>query len=215
MLSKLAKLRTCASLVMRSAARLSAASALPSRAMSSNGFSYPAPRTLEALVNLDKFSSEPAETIEQIWVEHHAAMPTAMASAVPAADYARIAQRAASTPFFTLPVQRDSGHFMLLAQFQDRSWLLTYLEDYRRDPASALPYLTVTAYPELALTKGLVLLRSDICAPATITKADAARALRQLTTLYGDDLLYKHVFDFNENAGKFDLDAAMKAVNEI
>jgi hypothetical protein len=183
--------------------------------MSSNGFTYPAPRTLDALVNLEKLSLETPDTIEQIWVEHHAQMPTAMASTVPAAQFARMAERAASTPFFTLPVQRDSGHFMLLSQFQDRNWLMTYLEDYRRDPASALPYLTVTAYPELALSKGLVLLRSDICAPATITKADAAKLLRQISTVYGDDLMYKLVFDFNKNPASFNLETAMQTVGAL
>lgn len=46
------------------------------------------------------------------------------------------------SPMFVLPVQREGGHFVLLSQVQDRHCLFTYLEDFKRNPATAQPYMT-------------------------------------------------------------------------
>jgi ATP11 protein len=39
---------------------------------------------------------------------------------------------------------------------------MTYLEDYKANPASAMPYVTLTLFDELIEKKGLVLLRGDV-----------------------------------------------------
>lgn len=49
-----------------------------------------------------------------------------------------------------------------IAQFQGRNCLITYLEDYKRDPSSAEPYLTFTVFDELVEMKGLALIRGEV-----------------------------------------------------
>jgi len=138
-----------------------------------------------------------------------------MASVVSREDYKKMSQRGVATPFFVIPVQRGEGFFSLLAQYQGNSWLLTYLEDFKRDPSTAQPYLCITAYTELELSKGLVLLRADVCALATLNKEDAAKILAQISTFYADDAHYKYVFSFNKTPREFNFDEAHKAANAI
>lgn len=40
--------------------------------------------------------------------------------------------------------------------------MVTYLEDYKRDPSSAEPYLSLTLFNELVETKGLALIRGEV-----------------------------------------------------
>lgn len=181
-----------------------------------SGFSYPAPRALDAVVNIDLLSKEAPENIARIWTEFHAASAASMASVVSKNDYSKMQQRATSTPFYVLPVAREAGgYFNLIAQYQGNSWLLTYLEDFRNNPSSALPYLCLTAYKELEVSKGLVLLRADICALATLNKEDASKILAQIAAFYADDGLYKHVFSFNKTPREFDFEASRLAADSI
>lgn len=59
-----------------------------------------------------------------------------------------------SNPFFIFPVRKHSGYYMLLAQNQEKSFIYTYLEDYKKDPNNATPYLVITMFDELAFKKG-------------------------------------------------------------
>jgi len=179
------------------------------------GFTYPAPRKLDGVVNMEMFATQPVDILTTIWTEHHAQSATSMASVISAADFNIIQKRAVNTPFFTFPVMRETGHFVLLSQFQDKSFLLTYLEDYRTNPANAQPYMTITAYDELALTHGVVLLRADICALATLSKTDAERILRQMVEMYRDDNKYQHIYNFNKVTEQFDFEETMKLMNSI
>ena len=181
-----------------------------------SGFSYPAPRKLDAVVNLDLLQQEKPERISEIWVEYHASSASAVGKAVSRATYEAIHERATLCRFFVLPVQRDTGHFACLCQYQGNSWFVTFLDDFRRDPTSAQPYLCITVYPELAATKDVVLLRADVVALATLNKSDAALMLEQLVRFYGDEGLYqKHVYSFNKTPREFNVDAAYAAAGTI
>lgn len=63
---------------------------------------------------------------------------------------------------FIFPVYRDSGYMMVISQFQDMCFLLTYLEEYRKNPAAANPWMSVTLYDEFIPDKGIGLLRGDV-----------------------------------------------------
>lgn len=139
--------------------KFNASPLITSRRSIMSGFSYPAPRALDSVVNYDLFAAESPDTIKEIWIEHHKTIQTCMATVVRASDFNRMKQRASNTPFFAVPVNRETGHFVLLSNYQDKSFLITYLEDYNRDPNNAPPYLTITAYEELANEKDIVLLR--------------------------------------------------------
>jgi len=71
---------------------------------------------------------------------------------------------------FLFPVPKGSNtngadsdsYFMLVLQNQQKSFILTYLEDYKRNPLNANPYLVLTFFDELITSKNLALLRGDV-----------------------------------------------------
>lgn len=150
------------------------------------GFSFPAPRVLGEIAKVDLLRQEEPDAIREIWQKHHEGSENALATDIPAEDFRTIvargrercaerAGRAASrgprvaltpdvpptSPFFVFPVHREGGFFTLLSQFQDKYCLFTYLDDYKANPATAQPYLTLTLYDDLVEDKGLALARGD------------------------------------------------------
>lgn len=64
--------------------------------------------------------------------------------------------RAKHNPFFIFPVRKATGYYILLCQNQDKSFIYTYLEDYKKDPSNATPYLVITMFDELVFKKGKI-----------------------------------------------------------
>ncbi len=107
----------------------------------------------------------------------------------------------ACSPYFVFPVRKGDGKFFtLICQFQDKHAIFTYLEDYKRDPARAEPYLAVTFFDDFMSRKGLVLVRGDFS--YHLNKQDAARLLRLLHHFYVVDP--RHVETFNKDPRSFD-----------
>lgn len=50
---------------------------------------------------------------------------------------------------------------MLFAQWQDNYCIFTFLDDYRRNPSTAEPYLALTMFDDFLDRKELVLVRGD------------------------------------------------------
>ena len=150
--------------------------------------------------------------IEQLWSDYHAASSTATGFAIDSASFEKLKQRGPNTSFFIHPIPRDSGYFVMLSQYQDKSFLVTYLEDFKQNAGKAQPYMTITLYDELQHSKDLVLVRADIVALATMTKQEADVMTRTVVASYCDDAMYNNVFTFNKEPQKFDFE---KYVREI
>eukprot|EP00952_Eustigmatos_sp_NYUAD-ZCMA_P012402 49873-Eustigmatos_ZCMA.PRE.1 len=63
---------------------------------------------------------------------------------------------------FLHPIFREGGYMTMISQFQDMCFLYTYLEDYRANPNTAKPWMSLTLYDEFTQDKGLGLLRGDV-----------------------------------------------------
>lgn len=134
------------------------------------------------------------------------------------------------SPIFVFPVNRDGGFFNLLSQFQDQYCLMTYLEDYKKNPAMAMPYMTVTMYEDLLEDKGLVLVRADYGlhlsgnvrggepprAPPHTSPflQEAKRILGLLQLYYTSPVHYELVNMFNNRPEEFDFDAYLREVSQ-
>jgi hypothetical protein len=106
---------------------------------------------------------------------------------------------------FLLPVKKANGFFNLVLQNQDKSFIYTFLEDYKNDPSTATPYLVVTLFDELSFSKGLVLVRGDIIGDLTV--AESEKLFLMTKEFYSIEHLNKKVIDFNKNSRKFDVNA--------
>ena len=116
-------------------------------------FSYPSPRTLQEITNLPLLEVEDSTSIKSIWETHHESQETCVSGTMTGKQYDTLFERLGESPYFVLPVKRDDGHFILLSQAQEKHVLFTYLEDFKNNPVSALPYLAVTLYEDFKTVK--------------------------------------------------------------
>lgn len=130
--------------------------------VTSGGFSYPAPRSLQQIVKLELLENESTEKIEKIWTEYHREKSDSLAAALSGETYKLFVQRAGASPFFIFPVYRKGGFFNMLCQFQDTCFLVTYLEAFKENPGLAPPCLTVSLYDDMVESKDIGLLRADV-----------------------------------------------------
>lgn len=56
-------------------------------------------------------------------------------------------------------------------QWQDKYCLCTYLEDYKKDPAAAMPYLTFTVFDDMVEKKSVALMRGEVTNQMTVPEA--------------------------------------------
>jgi ATP synthase F1 complex assembly factor 1 len=179
---------------------------------SSLGFSWPVSKKLDGVVNLERFALENSSVIDQLWSDYHAASSTATGFSIDSSSFEKLKQRGPNTSFFIHPIPRPGGYFVMLSQYQDKSFLITYLEDFKTNPMNAQPYMTITLYDELQHSKDMVFVRSDICALATLNKEDADHLARTVVNSYCDDGMYTNVWNFNKQPDAFKFD---EYVNQI
>jgi len=61
-----------------------------------------------------------------------------------------------------VPKGPSPNHFILVSQRQEKSFVLTFLGDFQRNPTAANPYMVLTCFDELLESKGLALIRGDL-----------------------------------------------------
>ena len=132
-------------------------------------FAYPCPRRLREKVKMSAMERETPQTIEQIWTEYHQQRNHTVSKVLKPSLYMQLMQNAQAAPMFVLPVpkEEDNSYFMLVCQNQQKSFILTYLEDFRKNPTAANPYLVLTMFDELVRVKQLALLRGDVISHMT------------------------------------------------
>ena len=165
-------------------------------------FSYPSPRTLAEITNLPLLEAEDANGIKTIWETHHDAQETCISGTMTGTQYDTLFKRLAESQYFVLPVKRDDGHFVLLSQAQEKHILFTYLEDFRNNPETALPYLAITLYDDFKDSKDLVLVRGDVS--DMMTKHESNNTLHLFTKYYFSDYDWVNTFNNNSNEFKFE-----------
>lgn len=181
------------------------------RGVRSLSFSYPAPRTLKDITKLPLLVRESPDSIKKIWTDFHAQREDTTSIVLTKGEFELLAGRSKISPMYIFPVRRDNGFFVLLSQWQDNHCIFTFLEDYKRNPSTAQPYLAITLYQELLPIKGIVLVRGDI-AIQHLQKLEGERLLHLLKDAYLGDRSYRMVDTFNNRPNEFDMEAAFREV---
>lgn len=179
--------------------------AMTCRASSTHALALGYVRKLDDIVKLDMLEREPAPVVKQIWEDFHASRAEhSCGVAIDAKQSELLRKRLAESPMFIAPVRRGAGFFVLAMQFKEKSLCFTFLDDFRKSPETAMPWLFATLYDDLVPTKGLTLLRADFV-PNLITKGEAAGALSQLLTMYTSDK-YDRIWIFNHAPKHFKIE---------
>lgn len=58
-----------------------------------------------------------------------------------------------------------------MLQFQDKYCLCTYLEDFKKNPGQAMPYLTFTFFDDMLVKKRVALVRGEVTNHLTVGEA--------------------------------------------
>lgn len=75
--------------------------------------------------------------------------------------------------------------------------MLTFLEDFKKNPKTANPYLVITCFDELVRAKQIALLRGDVI--SHMTQDEGATVMDQLLDSYLIDSEYEKVRQFNHS----------------
>ena len=173
------------------------------------GFSFPAPRQLEQIIKYALLEREQPERIREIWNAFHDPRLDCVATAWSRAEYEGIQERKRRCPRFVYPVLKGDGKFFtLVAEWQDRFCIFTFLDDYRRNPSAAEPYMSIALYDDFLARKDLVLVRGDFT--GHLTKADAVHVLNLMRYFYFTEP--KQVELFNKEPGSFDFNSFLREV---
>ena len=191
---------------------LARACVLRSRRSFATGIVIPGtPRALKDVAKIDMLESEEPARIGAIWEAFHQEQPSVAGNTLGPEESAQIIERGAESPNFVFPLRRDNGHFMLFSQFAPahRMFVMTFLEDYRRNPELAQPWASVHVFDELLTTKGVGLIRAEVV-PERLTNAEATHLLLLIQRYYGTSN-YDKPWTFNHAERHFDLDGFLAA----
>lgn len=139
-------------------------------------------KSLDSIVQLDKFAALDVPQIEELWTKYHSTKDC-LSAVVPAATYDKMMKNGGEFPMvgcfgaeahctalnltlvfpqFLIPLPRDKGFEFFILQFQNNQIHFTSLHAYQTLGPSCRPYLTLTHYPELRDSKGVVLMRGEV-----------------------------------------------------
>jgi ATP synthase mitochondrial F1 complex assembly factor 1 len=184
--------------------------ALTQRLFSSSGFSLFSPKRLHEILKLDSLKGETKDRVKEIWTScaNHKNNQLLCGTLDPVLDTC-IRARGLQCPLFIYPVFRsDESFFMMLSQFQENVFVVTYLEDYKKNPSNARPWLQLTLYDELVNEKDIGLYRADFIPELTAT--ESRKVVEMIVQAYTDDEAFKLVSTFNTNPQRFNFDEFLK-----
>ncbi|CEP10828.1 hypothetical protein [Parasitella parasitica] len=173
--------------------------------------------TLDKLVKLDLLENETPENIAQIWNAGHA-NKDCITAVIPSDVYDKLYKRSQEYPMFVVPMPREEGVEFFFLQFNFHQVNFTSLLEYKTKGTEARPFLTLTHFPELEKSKGIVLMKGEINDdPRMLDTANAqflAFALQQFYVTGGPDKL-KLVEKFHKTPAEFDFQELIKAVETL
>ncbi|KAG8470446.1 hypothetical protein KFE25_008867 [Diacronema lutheri] len=175
------------------------------RASSAHALALGYVRKLDDIVKVELLEREPATAVKRIWEDFHAnTADQSCGVAIEAKQNELLLARLAESPMFIAPVRRGDGFFVLAMQAKERSLCFTFLEDFKKSPETAVPWLFATVYDDLVPSKGVALLRADFM-PKLLSKQEAAEVLGAVLTMYTSDK-YDRIWIFNHAPKYFKVD---------
>jgi hypothetical protein len=178
--------------------------------------SYPAKRHLNDILKLELVLLENEDKIKSLWFSYHNVKPGIVPSSLSSKEYNLLEQRHKKCTLNIYPIYRNRGFFLLLSQYQDANHtVFCNFEDFKKDPHTAMPWMVVTLYTELAKSKNLILLRADIT-NRNLKKEEAIRVLKLWKLMYLDPSgdFYAHVEKLNLNPSEFSMERFLKQLPE-
>ncbi|KAI9305065.1 ATP11 protein-domain-containing protein [Cunninghamella echinulata] len=173
--------------------------------------------TLDKIVKLELFEKEDRDTIEKIWTQYHADKDC-ITAIIPSDIYDILYKRSQKYPMFIVPMPREAGIEFFVLQFNFHQCHFTSLLEYKTKGTEARPYFTITHFPELSDSKGIVLMKGEITDdPRMIDTQNAQFLAFTLQQFYasGNQDKFKMVENFHQSPQSFDYEALIKEVEKV
>ncbi|KAG0747925.1 hypothetical protein G6F57_002017 [Rhizopus arrhizus] len=173
--------------------------------------------TLDKLVKIELLEKETPENIEKIWTAGHA-NKDCITAVIPSDIYDKLYKRSQDYPMFIVPMPREEGVEFYFLQFNFHQCHFTSLLEYKTKGTEARPFLTLTHFPELQQSKGIVLMKGDITdEPRMLDTANAQFLAFALQQFYasGSESNMKLVEKFHKSPSQFDFQELIKAVETL
>lgn len=175
-------------------------------------FIYPGPKSLDTILDIQKFENESPEMQKYIWLKRYSESYDTIGETLSDKQYHVWIRRVASNRHFIIPVDKGLGYVNMYCQQQDNYTLITNLRDYKEKGQSATPYISMQHFPEF-MNKGLVLVRAEVDT-RWIDKLEAATVVRVLHKFYCEDKLFDYVETFNKRPHEFNYNKFLEACKQ-
>ncbi|KAI1315532.1 hypothetical protein EDD11_000672 [Mortierella claussenii] len=133
--------------------------------------------SLDKIMKLELVKDLNAEDIGKIWIQKHIDQEDTISAVVPAETYKKMLARSKQYPLFLLPLSHGDGVEFYLLQFAFHQVIFTSLLEYKTHRENARPFLTLTHYPELIDSKGIVLMNGTISTEPRVLTVEQAQIL--------------------------------------
>lgn len=171
---------------------------------------------LNEIVKLDLLEKEDTKKITSIWLQYHR-KKDCLSAVIPKETYHLLLDKSKDCPLFVFPLSREKGYVSILAHMQlnqNGKCLFSSLKDYQSNPSSYVPWINVSYFRELELSKGIVLMRAEI--DPKMIKISEAQYLVNLWQLYMlDESRYQKVKQFNHDPKSFDFNQVIEDVQTV
>jgi hypothetical protein len=166
-------------------------------------------RSLNEVVKLEAFAQLSGPEIDSLWQAYHSEQPFALGRTFEAPSV--LVSRASECPQYIIPVIKEQqGFYFMFAEFKpdEATAYMTPLEDYRKSPRYAQPWLALQFFTDVP---GTVLGQANFL--KALAKPQAEALVDAYVEHYSKDALYnKHVAAFNKRQGEFDFADAFPRV---
>ncbi|KAF9959043.1 hypothetical protein BGZ72_010384 [Mortierella alpina] len=169
--------------------------------------------SLDKIMKIDLVKDLNAEEISKIWIQKHLDMEDTVSAVIPAETYRKMLARSREYPMFILPLSHGDAVEFYFLQFAFHQIVFTSLLEFQTHGSNARPFLTLTHYPELVDSKGIVLMHGAITTDPRMLTIEQAQILTfGLQQYYVSDHKEKVQLlqDFHKRPEKFSHEQLMK-----
>ncbi|KAF9938286.1 hypothetical protein BGZ67_000314 [Mortierella alpina] len=169
--------------------------------------------SLDKIMKLDLVKDLNTEEISKVWIQKHLDKEDTVSAVIPAETYRKILTRSKEYPMFILPLSHGDAVEFYFLQFAYHQIVFTSLLEFQTHGSNARPFLTLTHYPELVDSKGIVLMHGAITTdPKMLTIEQAQILIFGLQQYYVSDHKEKVQLlqDFHKRPEKFSHEKLME-----
>ncbi|XP_062509857.1 ATP synthase mitochondrial F1 complex assembly factor 1-like isoform X1 [Corticium candelabrum] len=160
-------------------------------------------KSLSSVLRLDLIQEKTGEEIGQLWTHYHKTKDC-ISAVIADTQYDELYARSQLCPRFVYPIPNNGGYEFVYSQFSGHLCFFTALATFQSLGENAPILLTVTHYPELKNSKGIVLMKGDFTSDLSTLEAQFLANQLQLYYTSRDKARWSLVRNFNFSPQDFD-----------